>query len=399
MSAASTIQDRVNQYLANGFVVQRATSPGGNGAIFFVEKGGEQFVVKSLQASKFKTSEKYNKGVRRLKREVDAMRLLAGRDCFPSLVDADLNVPCILMHFVDLGTLDSYCGGFNPDHPFTALQPPVAWTLFNRLLDALHVVHTNNIVHRDIKPNNILVAPDGSRLCLIDFGLCAPVAAAPPAADVDAESDVDLITTVNEGLANGMLALPEYAGTPQMADMKRLIVSDVTLAVGVLAYMRIGLRRCLSFSDARVLVTNCTLELTVLERALFAQTFVDDFSSRLQTVADVQAFVAQDEAALLACIASHGPQSFEEARMSQQGMLLSKTIAKMLRTTFEATTKMTNHDEKNGADFFDWGGQFEFRLYFGTITAKYVSAELTRSFEADDLAGLQEWLNEIKRTL
>jgi len=44
----------------------------------------------------------------------------------------------------------------------------MAWA--GQLLDALHACHQRNILHRDIKPQNIIICPDG-RAVLVDFGL------------------------------------------------------------------------------------------------------------------------------------------------------------------------------------------------------------------------------------
>lgn len=44
----------------------------------------------------------------------------------------------------------------------------VAWS--DQLLDALEYCHTKGIFHRDIKPQNVIVRPDG-RVILVDFGL------------------------------------------------------------------------------------------------------------------------------------------------------------------------------------------------------------------------------------
>jgi serine/threonine protein kinase len=44
-----------------------------------------------------------------------------------------------------------------------------AISLFNQLLDAVEIVHNASMLHRDIKPDNILLKPDQS-LVLIDFG-------------------------------------------------------------------------------------------------------------------------------------------------------------------------------------------------------------------------------------
>eukprot|EP01104_Vermistella_antarctica_P014643 TRINITY_DN4649_c1_g1_i1.p1 TRINITY_DN4649_c1_g1~~TRINITY_DN4649_c1_g1_i1.p1 ORF type:complete len:504 (+),score=115.96 TRINITY_DN4649_c1_g1_i1:443-1954(+) len=46
---------------------------------------------------------------------------------------------------------------------------------FTSILDALHHVHTNGFVHRDVKPANLMLALDGS-LVLSDFGCAEPLA-------------------------------------------------------------------------------------------------------------------------------------------------------------------------------------------------------------------------------
>jgi serine/threonine-protein kinase len=50
-----------------------------------------------------------------------------------------------------------------------ALPWPEVEGLARRLLDALGAAHERGFVHRDVKPGNILLAPDGAKLC--DFGI------------------------------------------------------------------------------------------------------------------------------------------------------------------------------------------------------------------------------------
>ncbi|MYR58227.1 protein kinase, partial [Streptomyces sp. SID625] len=49
------------------------------------------------------------------------------------------------------------------------LPPDTVRALGARLTEALAAVHAAGLVHRDIKPGNVLLAPDGPRL--IDFGI------------------------------------------------------------------------------------------------------------------------------------------------------------------------------------------------------------------------------------
>lgn len=42
-----------------------------------------------------------------------------------------------------------------------------------QIIDRIHFIHSKNIVHQDIKPENFLVGnPDSSLIYIIDFGLC-----------------------------------------------------------------------------------------------------------------------------------------------------------------------------------------------------------------------------------
>ena len=44
-------------------------------------------------------------------------------------------------------------------------------SLFRQLIEGLHVLHENAIMHRDLKLSNILISDDGKELKIADFGL------------------------------------------------------------------------------------------------------------------------------------------------------------------------------------------------------------------------------------
>ena len=60
-------------------------------------------------------------------------------------------------------------------HAPGGLTPAQALELISQICDALHYAHEKGVIHRDIKPGNILVTTD-SRAKLADFGLARPIA-------------------------------------------------------------------------------------------------------------------------------------------------------------------------------------------------------------------------------
>nr|WP_281374275.1 serine/threonine-protein kinase [Micromonospora jinlongensis] len=72
--------------------------------------------------------------------------------------------PWIVMEYVPSRTLADVVDAEGP------LEPAHAARIGLAVLDALHAAHTAGVLHRDIKPQNVLVAHDG-RVMLTDFGL------------------------------------------------------------------------------------------------------------------------------------------------------------------------------------------------------------------------------------
>jgi serine/threonine protein kinase/Tol biopolymer transport system component len=71
--------------------------------------------------------------------------------------------PCITMEYVDGRTLDSMT-------PMSGLDIKVFVRWFSQLADAINHAHAKGVVHRDIKPGNIMISSDGVPK-ILDFGL------------------------------------------------------------------------------------------------------------------------------------------------------------------------------------------------------------------------------------
>jgi serine/threonine-protein kinase len=76
---------------------------------------------------------------------------------------SDDDRPYVVMEYVDGEPLDAYCDRHR-------LPIDERLRLFRRVCDAVQFAHSNLVVHRDLKPGNILVTPDGVPK-LLDFGI------------------------------------------------------------------------------------------------------------------------------------------------------------------------------------------------------------------------------------
>jgi len=103
--------------------------------------------------------------VRRFSREAEAAAKMSHENIVNLLdVGIDGDVRYIVMEYVDGQTLKDMIRAEGRIHPDLALRMTI------RILAAVDHAHRNGIVHRDIKPQNILVDRDG-RVRVADFGI------------------------------------------------------------------------------------------------------------------------------------------------------------------------------------------------------------------------------------
>jgi serine/threonine-protein kinase len=119
---------------------------------------------------------------KRFEREVRLLRGLTHRNivrCVDTGLD-DSGMPFVTMEYVAGGSLDDLMRTLK-----RPLQPAEAIPLICQVLDGLAYIHGKSIIHRDIKPQNILVGPHqgsgrlGDHIAkLVDFGLAVSYARA-----------------------------------------------------------------------------------------------------------------------------------------------------------------------------------------------------------------------------
>ena len=124
----------------------------------------------------------------------------------------DSGAPYLVMEFVDGVRLLDYCRQ-------NELSEPARLELFRRICQAVQYAHQNLIVHRDIKPGNVMVTHDGE-VRLMDFGI----------AKILAES------VLGEQTQTAFAALtPDYASPEQVRGQPITTQSDI-YSLGVLLY-------------------------------------------------------------------------------------------------------------------------------------------------------------------
>ncbi|WP_055555959.1 serine/threonine-protein kinase [Streptomyces sp. NBRC 110028] len=134
---------------------------GGMGVVYLGRSAGGRTVAVKVVHAHFALDEEFRA---RFRREVDAARRVGGSWTAPVLdADPEARVPWVATGYVAGPSLSQ---AVNDEGP---LPESSVRALGAGLAEALGAVHGLGLVHRDVKPSNVLLALDGPRL--IDFGI------------------------------------------------------------------------------------------------------------------------------------------------------------------------------------------------------------------------------------
>lgn len=135
-----------------------------------------------------------------------------------SFIDAGISaahIPYLAMEYVQGTDIISHCAAQK-----SSLETRLQWII--QICDALQYLHNNLIIHRDIKPGNLLVTSD-ERVKILDFGIAKVL------------EDAETNEKGQETQIFQLVLTPNYASPEQLYGKPVSVLSDV-YAVGVLLY-------------------------------------------------------------------------------------------------------------------------------------------------------------------
>ena len=133
----------------------------GFNCLYKAKRNGRLYVLKGLKAE-YRNDATY---ITLLKKEFDIEIQLSHPNIVSvhSFEDDPMAGPCIVMDFVDGCTLRDFLKT-NP-------KKDTRLAIVKELLSAMGYYHSLQVIHRDLKPDNILITRNGNHVKLIDFGL------------------------------------------------------------------------------------------------------------------------------------------------------------------------------------------------------------------------------------
>jgi serine/threonine-protein kinase len=212
-SVADAPQDDMIGRTVGRYRLERRLASGGMGVIYLATRADGQFMQR-VALKIVKRGMDTDEILRRFRRERQTLAALEHPN-IARLVDGgatESGQPYLVMEFVEGEPIDAYC-----DHHRLDIRARIRLLL--TVCDAVQHAHQHLVVHRDLKPGNILVAHDGTPK-LLDFGI---------ATVIDAHGDAAMTAAGERRLT------PEYASPEQIAGHAATTTSDV-YSLGVILY-------------------------------------------------------------------------------------------------------------------------------------------------------------------
>lgn len=195
------------------YTIKKLIAEGGMGSVYLADRSQEDF--KHQVAIKIiKNGKATPENINRFKRE---QRILArlNHPGIAQLYDGGITgegFPYIIMEYIDGIPITEYCKKNQCD-----IEQKI--TLFEQVLEAVRNAHENLTIHRDLKPDNILINRSG-KVKILDFGISKLL-----------EDDEDLIITKT----GSRLLTPRYAAPEQIKQEQITTATDI-YSLGMVFY-------------------------------------------------------------------------------------------------------------------------------------------------------------------
>ncbi len=212
LKSLSSNQDFVGQQVGS-YTIKKKIGQGGMGLVYLAKHADDNFehqvaikIIRQNQATET--------NIERFRRE---QRILAGlkHPGIAQLYDGGVTAesfPYIIMEYVDGIPITEYCQRHN-----YSLEDRIA--LFEQVLKAVRYAHENLVIHRDLKPDNILVDQKGN-IKILDFGISKIL---------QDEDDLSLTRT------GSRILTPKYAAPEQITQTNITTATDL-YSLGVIFY-------------------------------------------------------------------------------------------------------------------------------------------------------------------
>ncbi|MBI3649595.1 MAG: protein kinase [Acidobacteria bacterium] len=205
------------------YEIVRQLGQGGMGAVYEALRADEQF-SKRVAIKIIKRGMDSDFVIQRFRQERQILATLDHPN-IARLLDGGTTedgLPYIVMEYIEGKSINVYCD----DKKLPTVE---RLKLFQQVCAAIHYAHQNLVVHRDIKPGNIIVTEDGVPKVL-DFGIAKLLASEFSAEQIDMTAPAVRLMT------------PAYA-SPEQVKGEAITTASDTYALGVLLYQLLtGLR-------------------------------------------------------------------------------------------------------------------------------------------------------------
>lgn len=213
--AASDLAEPMPQQIGP-YALQKQLGSGGMGAVYLASRADKTY-NKQVAIKVIHKGMESDKILQRFRRERQIVASLDHPNIARLLDGGATNDgrPYIVMEYVEGMAIDAWCDQ-------RKLNTEKRLRLFLQVCDAIHYAHQNLVIHRDIKPGNILVRPDNT-VKLLDFGIAKLMIP-------DSSSGV-----VDKTATSMRLMTPQYASPEQIKGEAVTTASDVYL-LGIVLY-------------------------------------------------------------------------------------------------------------------------------------------------------------------